>query len=47
MARSEAEGEESGCPCNGRRTEQVLELEKWMRRRVRQCYWKQWKRARM
>jgi RNA-directed DNA polymerase len=26
---------------------EVLELEKWMRRRVRQCYWKQWKRARM
>ena len=26
---------------------EVLELEKWLRRRVRQCYWKQWKRARM
>ena len=25
---------------------EVLELEKWIRRRVRQCYWKQWKRAR-
>jgi len=24
----------------------VLELDKWIRRRVRQCYWKQWKRAR-
>jgi len=24
----------------------VLELNKWIRRRVRQCYWKQWKRAR-
>ena len=24
----------------------VLELDKWVRRRVRQCYWKQWKRAR-
>ena len=26
---------------------EVLELDKWIRRRVRQCYWKQWKRARM
>jgi RNA-directed DNA polymerase len=26
---------------------EVLALEQWMRRRVRQCYWKQWKRARM
>lgn len=25
---------------------EVLELEKWLRRRVRQCYWKQWKRSR-
>jgi RNA-directed DNA polymerase len=25
---------------------EVLELDKWIRRRVRQCYWKQWKRAR-
>jgi RNA-directed DNA polymerase len=25
---------------------QVVELDKWMRRRVRQCYWKQWKRSR-
>jgi RNA-directed DNA polymerase len=25
---------------------EVLELDKWVRRRVRQCYWKQWKRAR-
>lgn len=24
---------------------EVLELDKWMRRRVRQCYWKQWKRG--
>jgi RNA-directed DNA polymerase len=24
---------------------QVLELDKWIRRRVRQCYWKQWKRG--
>lgn len=24
---------------------QVRELDKWLRRRVRQCYWKQWKRA--
>ncbi|MFT3867616.1 MAG: group II intron reverse transcriptase/maturase [Nibricoccus sp.] len=24
---------------------EVLELDKWLRRRVRQCYWKQWKRA--
>jgi RNA-directed DNA polymerase len=23
----------------------VVELDKWLRRRVRQCYWKQWKRA--
>jgi RNA-directed DNA polymerase len=23
----------------------VLELDKWIRRRVRQCYWKQWKRG--
>lgn len=25
---------------------EVLELDKWIRRRVRQCYWKQWKRSR-
>jgi RNA-directed DNA polymerase len=25
---------------------EVLELDKWLRRRVRQCYWKQWKRSR-
>jgi len=25
---------------------EVLELDKWMRRRVRQCYWKQWGRSR-
>ncbi|MEO5960688.1 MAG: group II intron reverse transcriptase/maturase, partial [Opitutaceae bacterium] len=25
---------------------EVCELDKWMRRRVRQCYWKQWKRSR-
>lgn len=25
---------------------EVLELDKWVRRRVRQCYWKQWKRSR-
>lgn len=25
---------------------QLLELEQWMRRRVRLCYWKQWKRPR-
>ena len=24
----------------------VRELDKWLRRRVRQCYWKQWGRAR-
>jgi RNA-directed DNA polymerase len=24
---------------------EVLELDKWVRRRVRQCYWKQWKRG--
>ena len=24
---------------------EVLELDKWLRRRVRQCYWKQWKRG--
>jgi len=24
---------------------EVIELDKWIRRRVRQCYWKQWKRA--
>jgi Group II intron, maturase-specific domain len=24
---------------------EVLELDQWMRRRVRQCYWKQWKRG--
>ena len=24
---------------------EVLELDKWIRRRVRQCYWKQWKRG--
>jgi RNA-directed DNA polymerase len=24
---------------------EVLELDHWMRRRVRQCYWKQWKRG--
>ncbi len=26
--------------------DEVLELDKWLRRRVRQCYWKQWKRSR-
>jgi RNA-directed DNA polymerase len=25
---------------------QVLELDQWLRRRVRMCYWKQWKRPR-
>jgi hypothetical protein len=25
---------------------EVVELDKWMRRRVRQCYWKQWGRSR-
>lgn len=25
---------------------EVRELDKWLRRRVRQCYWKQWKRSR-
>jgi len=25
---------------------QVLELDQWLRRRVRLCYWKQWKRPR-
>ena len=25
---------------------EVRELDKWLRRRVRQCYWKQWGRAR-
>jgi len=44
---AKVEGGESGCPCNGQRAEQVLELDKWIRRRVRQCYWKQWKRARL
>lgn len=24
----------------------MLALDRWVRRRVRQCYWKQWKRAR-
>jgi RNA-directed DNA polymerase len=24
---------------------EVRELDKWIRRRVRQCYWKQWKRG--
>jgi hypothetical protein len=24
---------------------EVLELDQWIRRRVRQCYWKQWKRG--
>ena len=26
---------------------EVLELDKWLRRRVRQCYWKQWKTTAM
>jgi RNA-directed DNA polymerase len=30
----------------GRNYAEVLALDRWVRRRVRQCYWKQWKRAR-
>jgi len=30
----------------GRNYAEVLALDRWVRRRVRQCYWKQWKRPR-
>jgi len=30
----------------GRNYAEVKELDRWVRRRVRQCYWKQWKRPR-
>ena len=30
----------------GRNYAEVLALDRWVRRRVRQCYWKMWKRAR-
>ena len=30
----------------GRNYAEVLELDRWVRHRVRQCYWKQWKRPR-
>jgi RNA-directed DNA polymerase len=30
----------------GRNYAEVRELDRWVRRRVRQCYWKQWKRPR-
>ncbi len=31
---------------NSRSYTQLLELDQWLRRRVRLCYWKQWKRPR-